>query len=69
MRPAAAGAVAKRPASLGPPRSNKKPATMPSMPNVEGDDPVDYRGARIYTSETKGKWRNIMEAMNYETEK
>ena len=41
---------------------------MPPMQNLEGADPVDYRGARLYTSAPRKAWRTIMEYPNYSTE-
>ena len=51
-RPASAATQRKRPlplvSSAAPPRSNKKPATMPPMPNLEGADLTDADLRDVY---------------------
>ena len=68
--------VIKRPANAAPPVVIKRPAACappiigdPVCPSIESHKPVDYNGARIYTSYTKRQFRIIVIAGSYGTEK
>jgi hypothetical protein len=83
-RPSAAnanhGGALKRPSAANPKRSAKAnpmrpsarlPADAPPMPKITGDvapPPIEYKGARVYTSIKRSSWRIIMYPPNMATE-